>query len=57
MVGAQRNLTAQFWADPSMTDDAYIDAFVDLVESEKSTRLRFVAGPPARDGAPPQFET
>lgn len=38
MIGAQRDLAAQFWADTSMTTDAYVDAFADIVEAEASMR-------------------
>lgn len=38
MIGAQRDLAARYWTDPSMTVDAYIDAFADMIESEEMMR-------------------
>ena len=36
--GKEQDLTAQFWADRSMTADQFIDKFVNLVEAEKANR-------------------
>ena len=38
MIGAERDLAAQAWADTSMTPDQFVDAFVKIVEAEKSMR-------------------
>jgi len=37
-INAERDLAAQFWADKSMTVDQFVDAFVKIVETEKSRR-------------------
>lgn len=37
-IGAERDLAARFWADPSMTVDNFIDAYVGLVQTEASMR-------------------
>ena len=37
-IGAERDLAAQFWVDKSMTVDQFVDAFVKIVETEKSRR-------------------
>lgn len=37
-IGGERDLAAQFWADPSMTVDDFVDAYVELVETEQSMR-------------------
>lgn len=36
--GKEQDLTAQFWADKSMTADQFVDKFVSLVEAEKANR-------------------
>ncbi len=38
MIGAERDLAGQFWTDPSMSVDAFIDSYVNIVEAEKSMR-------------------
>jgi glucose/mannose transport system substrate-binding protein len=35
-IGAERDLAAQFWADKSMTADQFAEAFVKIVQTEKS---------------------
>ena len=37
-IGAERDLAATFWADPAMTVDQFIEAYVALVETEASMR-------------------
>lgn len=38
MIGAERDLAAQAWADPSMTVDQFVDAFVKIAEAEQAMR-------------------
>lgn len=38
MIGAERDLAAQFWADTSMTTDDFVEAFVYIIEAEQSMR-------------------
>jgi glucose/mannose transport system substrate-binding protein len=37
-IGAERDLTAQFWADKSMSVEQFVDAFVKIVETDKTHR-------------------
>jgi glucose/mannose transport system substrate-binding protein len=35
-IGAERDLAGQFWADKSMTVDQFVEAFVKIIQTEKS---------------------
>jgi hypothetical protein len=37
-IGAERDLSAQFWSDKSMSVDQFVNQFVKIVETEKSHR-------------------
>ncbi len=37
-IGAERDLAAQAWADPNFTADQFVDAFVKIIEAEKTMR-------------------
>lgn len=37
-IGAERDLAAQAWADPSYTPDKFIESFTKIIEAEKSMR-------------------
>lgn len=37
-IGAERDLAAQFWADPGMTTDDFIDGYAAIIEAEQSMR-------------------
>ena len=39
-IGAERDLASQFWANKSMTADQFVDAFVNIVETEKTNRAQ-----------------
>jgi glucose/mannose transport system substrate-binding protein len=38
LIGAERDLAAQAWANPKMTVDQFVDAFIPILEAEKKTR-------------------